>query len=150
MNQDPDVMRFFPDLLTSGQTASSFVRMKKHYSEHGYTFFAVDLLDTSAFIGFTGLYNTRFTAHFTPCVEIGWRLMKEYWGFGYATEAAATCLDYAFDVLKLKEVYAYTPMSNLPSERVMQKIGMTRVGTFKHPMIPDNPLEEHLLYRIGR
>jgi len=147
MNQDPDVMQYFPQLLAPEQSEASFERMKKHYDEHGFTFFAVDNIEEEKFIGFIGLVNTRFESHFTPCVEIGWRLMKEYWGRGLATEGAAACLDYAFKELGLKEVYSFTPKSNFPSERVMQKIGMTKVGTFNHPMIPDHPLEEHLLYR---
>jgi len=150
MNQDADVMRFFPYPMTSEQTEASFGSLKKHYEDHGYTFFAVDLLEENSFIGFIGLVNTKFESHFTPCVEIGWRLMKEYWGRGLATEGARACINYAFDVLGLDSVYSFTPMSNLPSERVMQKIGMHRVGTFFHPMIPGHPLEEHLLYVIAR
>ena len=148
MNRDPDVMQFFPHLMTPEQSEASFGKLKKHYDDHGITFFAVDLLETETFIGFIGLVNTRFESHFTPCVEIGWRLMKEYWGRGLATEGAVACLNYAFDILGLEEIFSFTPMTNLPSERVMQKIGMKRVGTFRHPMIPDHPLEEHLLYRI--
>ncbi len=141
-------MRFFPYLLTPEQTDASFRKMRKHYDDHGMTFFAVDLLETGAFIGFIGLVKTLFESHFTPCVEIGWRLMKEYWGKGLATEGAAACIDFAFNELGLEEIYSFTPLTNLPSERVMQKIGMKRVGTFSHPMIPDHPLEQHLLYRI--
>lgn len=150
MNQDPDVMRFFPFLMTAEQTEVSFQRTRQHYVDHGITFFAADILETGAFIGFIGLVHTRFEAHFTPCVEIGWRLMKKYWRKGLATEGAAACLKYAFDVLELEEIYSFTPVSNVPSERVMQKIGMKRVGTFHHPLIKDHPLEEHLLYRIDR
>jgi RimJ/RimL family protein N-acetyltransferase len=150
MNQDPDVMRFFPHIMTSGQTEVSFGRMKDHYRDHGYTFFAADHLEDQTFIGFIGLANTRFESHFTPCVEIGWRLMKKYWGRGLATEGAAACLDFAFDTLDIEEVYSFTPMSNLASERVMQKTGMKPDGSFMHPMIPDHLLEEHLLYRRSR
>jgi len=150
MNQDADVMQFFPHLMTPDQSEKSFGRMLQHYIDHGYTFFAVDLLDEDAFIGFIGLVNTRFESHFTPCVEIGWRIAKKYWGQGLAPEGAIACLDYAFSELNLNRVYSFTPVSNFPSERVMQKIGMRRMGTFNHPLVPDHALEEHLLYQIDR
>lgn len=148
MNQDPDVMQFFPHIVTPEQSEESFERINRHYKEHGFTFFAADFLHDKAFIGFIGLINTRVESHFTPCVEIGWRLIKTYWGRGLATEGARACLTYAFDTLDLDSVYSFTPLSNLPSERVMKKIGMHGIGTFKHPMIPNHALEEHVLYRI--
>ncbi len=143
-------MHYFPHLYTEEQTKASFERIQKHFDDHGFTFFAADLLAEEAFIGFIGMVNTRFESHFTPCVEIGWRLMKEYWGQGLATEGARACIDHAFDALDIQEIYSFTPVTNLSSERVMQKIGMKRVGTFKHPMVPDHPLEDHLLYKISR
>jgi RimJ/RimL family protein N-acetyltransferase len=150
MNQDEDVMRYFPHVFTPEQSKASFERIKKHYENHGYTFFAVDLLKEETFIGLIGIVNTQFEAHFTPCVEIGWRLMKKYWGLGLATEGAKACVDHAFYELDIEEIYSFTPVVNRSSERVMQKIGMERVGTFRHPLVPDHPLEDHLLYKIGR
>ena len=150
MNQDEAVMKYFPDIMTPEQTKTSFNRMREHFDDHGYTFFAVDLLMEKKFIGFIGLVNTRFESHFTPCVEIGWRIMKDYWGRGLATEGATACINHAFNKLGLDSIYSFTPISNLPSARVMQKVGMTQIGTFAHPMIPNHPLEEHLLYMIDR
>ena len=90
-------------------------------------------------------------ADFTPCVEIGWRLSKQFWGQGLATEGAGACLDFAFDKLGLNVIYSFTPLNNRPSERVMQKIGMQRQGTFSHPKIESgHPLREAHLYKIER
>jgi ribosomal-protein-alanine N-acetyltransferase len=94
-----------------------------------------------------------FDAHFTPAVEVGWRLAHEYWGRGYAPEAGRASLDYAFDVIGLDEVVSFTTVANLRSQRVMQKLGMTRdpADDFDHPALPeDHPMRRHVLYRITR
>jgi len=92
---------------------------------------------------------TTFGSFFTPCVEIGWRIKKEDWGNGYATEAAKACLNYGFKILQFDKVYSFTSTINLRSEKVMQEIGMVKAGEFDHPDIPpDNPLCRHMLYKI--
>ena len=106
-----------------------------------------------AFIGFVGLSVPSFTSHFTPCVEIGWRLMKEHWGNGYASEAAAACLRFGFENLKLQEIVAFTVPLNKRSIGVMEKIGMSRAPAddFDHPKLSaGHPLQRHVLYRINR
>jgi RimJ/RimL family protein N-acetyltransferase len=104
-------------------------------------------------IGFVGLQYVNFEASFTPAVEIGWRLAYEYWGRGYATEAARAVLDHAFKQLKLSEVVAFTVVSNRQSRKVMQKIGMRYdpQGDFDHPDFDHNsPLRRHVLYRVSK
>ena len=94
-----------------------------------------------------------FDAPFTPAVEIGWRLAREHWGLGYASEAAWTALRCGFDRLGLNEVVAFTAQANLPSEKVMQAIGMHHdsADDFDHPKLAaGHPLEHHVLYRISR
>lgn len=149
MNQDPEVMRYFPKLVDPEQTRDSVQRQIDQQRDHGFCFWATDLLATAAFIGFIGINQPRFKASFTPCFEIGWRLMPEYWGKGLATEGAKACVSYARHTLEIPELYSFTPLSNKPSERVMQKIGMHKLGTFRHPLIPlAHDLSEHVLYRI--
>ena len=105
------------------------------------------------FIGFVGLAVPRFEAHFTPCVEIGWRVAADQWNRGYATEAACAVLKYGFEIIGLSEIVSFTVPINLPSRRVMEKIGMTHnsADDFDHPLIPEgHPLRRHVLYRKRR
>ena len=149
LNADPEVMKFFPAVKTPGETSAQIKRLTDYINEHGYGFFAVERKDNHEFIGFTGLTKPGFEAYFTPCIEIGWRLSKENWGYGFATEAATGCLDFAFCQLKLSEIYAFTAVQNIRSEMVMQRIGMNKVGEFDHPLIADGHfLKKHIIYKI--
>jgi RimJ/RimL family protein N-acetyltransferase len=153
MCADPQVMRYFPAPLSRLECAALIGRIRGHFAEHGFGLWALERKDTGAFIGLTGLLNVGFDAAFTPAVEIGWRLAREHWGLGYASEAAWTALRCGFDRLGLKEVVAFTPLSNLPSQKVMQAIGMQYDPThdFEHPRLgSDDPLRHHVLYRITR
>jgi RimJ/RimL family protein N-acetyltransferase len=147
MNRDPEVMRHFPRLYTAEESAAMVARAEACFDQHGYGLFALELKATGEFIGYTGFAKPGFESWFTPCTEIGWRLKKEAWGKGYATEAASACLDYGFQQLGMEKVFSWTALSNTPSERVMQRIGMTRLGEFDHPRIEaGHPLRRHVLY----
>lgn len=151
MGQDPQVMEFFPNLLNHEESAALITRIQDKFTQHGFCFFATELKTTCEFIGFIGLSVPNFDAHFTPCVEIGWRLASQYQGFGYATEGARKCLEIGFDKFKLQEIISMAVKDNWNSRRVMQKIGMQQDpnGNFKHPNLDINhPLAEHVLYRI--
>ena len=149
MNADPEVREFFPNLLTFEESLASIRRYQNHIDQAGFGFYAVDLLKSAAFIGFIGMVEATFPAAFTPCMEIGWRLKKSVWNNGYATEGAKRCLDFAFNVMEVAEVYSFTACLNKKSERVMQKIGMKKVGIFDHPKIEEgHPLKPHVLYYI--
>ena len=149
LNTDRAVMEFFPSTLTRDESLAQIARLTTHIDQYGYGFFAVERKDNHEFIGFTGLANVRFESHFTPCVEFGWRLNKANWNQGFATEAARACLKYAFDTLKLNEIYSYTSVDNKRSEHLMKKIGMNKVGVFDHPLIEDgHVLKRHVLYKI--
>ncbi len=151
MNQDKDVMEFFPKTSTTKETREMILRLQEEFIHKGFTFYAVELLENKEFIGFIGLIQTVFVADFTPCVEIGWRLKKSAWNKGYATEGALRCLEYAFNELNLNEIYSFTPSINKKSERVMQKIGMKKVKEFNHPKIDKGHiLEKHVLYKIEK
>lgn len=147
MNADPQVMEYFLSTLTPDESKNMVERIRRKINECGYGLFAVEEKDSGEFIGFTGFQKVGFDADFTPAVEIGWRLRRESWGKGYATEAAKACLEYAVD-LPFDEVYSFTTLSNKRSERVMQKIGMSRVGEFEHPNVPEShPFKRHILYK---
>ncbi|WP_433364773.1 GNAT family N-acetyltransferase [Streptosporangium sp. CA-115845] len=151
MNADPEVREHFPDLLTREQSAASIARFQDGLDRRGYGWWAVEVLATGEFIGFTGLDPADEGMPFTG-VEIGWRLTRSAWGHGYATEAALACLDFGFKTLGLPEVVAITTTTNLRSQAVMRRIGMTRApaADFDHPNVPDGPLRRHVLYRIRR
>ena len=150
MNCDAAVMEFFPALLTRAESDSLMDRAEAHFAAHGFGPWAAELKATGEFIGYIGLFIPRFEAHFTPCVEIGWRLDAPYWGRGLATEAARAAAKHAFGELGLKELVSFTSESNVRSRRVMEKIGMTHDAgdDFDHPSLPEgHRLRRHVLYR---
>ena len=153
LNADPRVMEYFPALLTPGETFAAMGRIEAHHQSHGFGLLAAELRSTGEFLGFIGLAEPGFEAHFTPCVEIGWRIAAVFWGHGYATEGAQALLRHAFTTLALPEVVSFTVPANLRSRRVMEKLGMTRnpAEDFDHPRIPEgHPLRRHVLYRLSR
>lgn len=153
MCADPQVMRYFPAPLTRLEAAALMGRLRGHFNEYGFGLWALERKDSGAFIGMTGLLNVGFEAPFTPAVEIGWRLARRHWGLGFASEAAWACLRCAFSQLHLEQIVSFTTESNLPSQKVMQAIGMLEdpEGAFDHPgLAADHPLRRHVLYRIDR
>jgi len=153
MGLDPRVMEDFPSLLSPERSEAMIKGMQTHFQEHGFTFWATELKSTGQFVGFIGLALVSFDAHFTPAVEIGWRLAYESWGQGYAPEGAIAALQAGFNQLKLSEIVSFTAVRNIKSQRVMQKIGMTHLESenFNHPRIPPtHPLCKHVLYRAKR
>ncbi|GAB4159420.1 MAG: GNAT family N-acetyltransferase [Planctomycetaceae bacterium] len=153
MNADPQVMEYFPKMLSREESDALAERIEQHFDEHGFGLWAVEIKDGEPFAGFIGLVVPRFEAHFTPCVEIGWRLAANYWGHGYATEGARAALDFAFQVVGLDEVVSMTTVTNQRSRRVMERIGMTYSSDddFNHPLIsPGHELARHVLYRKSR
>ncbi len=150
MNADSAVMKYFPATLTELESNALFDRIVSRISDNGWGLWALELIDTHEFIGFTGLNRPYFELPFCPCVEIGWRLARNHWGKGYATEAANKALEFAFEDLALHEVVAFTPVTNFASQAVMKRIHMTdTTQNFLHPAIPSgNQLQEHLLFKI--
>ena len=98
MNGDAEVMEFFPATQSRDESAAFLARIMAHREQHGYSPFALHLKQDDKFVGFTGLLHAlNFAAHFTPAVEIGWRLPKFAWGQGLGAEAARACLAYGFE-----------------------------------------------------
>ena len=172
LNADPEVMKFYPAVLTRQESDALVDRIQSKFDERGWGLFAVELksenqtevgrpqpgfdqieAETSSgpFIGYVGLSVPRFETHFTPCVEIGWRLARSFWGSGYATEAAKRVRQFAFEQLRLPEIVSFTSVLNQPSRRVMERIGMSRdpADDFAHPTLPEgHRLRPHVLYRL--
>ena len=134
--------------------SDAFVRAAEaEIARQGWGLWAAELRQTGAFIGFVGLRAPTFTAPFTPCVEIGWRLERESWGQGLATEAGRECLRFAFETLALAEVVSFTVPANRRSRAVMERLGMAHDAQedFDHPRLPEgHPLQRHVLYRLRR
>jgi len=151
LNADPEVMEHFPSMLSREETAAAVSRVEKHFEDRGYGFWAVEAPGQAPFIGFIGLLVPAFEASFTPCVEIGWRLARSWWGKGLATEGARAALAYGFERLGLDEIVSFTVPSNVRSRRVMEKLGMRYSEDFAHPRIDSkHPLCRHVLYRLSR
>lgn len=153
LNADPEVMRHFPSRLSreASDTMMALARARAKIDERGWGSWALDLNGECA--AFVGLTVPLFEAHFTPCVEIGWRLARKFWGHGYATEAARLCLRYGFETLALGEIVSFTTVLNSPSMRVMERIAMVRnpADDFQHPNLAEgHPMRPHVLYRIAR
>jgi 3-dehydroquinate dehydratase/shikimate dehydrogenase len=153
MNADPRVLEYFPSVLSRDESDQLARKIKITIEETGWGFWAVSVPEVADFIGFIGLRYDDFPAHFTPAVEIGWRLAFDHWGKGYATEGALAALKYGFETLKLNEIVSFTTEKNLRSRGVMEKIGMHRdpADDFDHPKLSaSHPLKRHVLYRIKR
>jgi RimJ/RimL family protein N-acetyltransferase len=153
LNADPRVMEFLPRALSRDESNGLVDRIETHFEEHGFGLYAAELVEDRSFIGYIGLAVPRFTAHFTPCVEIGWRLALEHWGRGLATEGAREIVRYAFGELGLRELVSFTVPGNLRSRRVMEKLAMTHspADDFDHPGLPEgDPLRGHVLYRLRK
>jgi RimJ/RimL family protein N-acetyltransferase len=153
MNADPAVMEFLPAPMTAEQSAEMMGRQQSLLDAGRPALFAAEIRETGAFIGFIGLSVPTFSAPFTPCVEIGWRLVRSVWGQGLASEGADAVLKYGFVTLGLPEIVSFTSVSNIRSRAVMARLKMTHDPTedFDHPALPgDHPLTPHVLYRKPR
>jgi ribosomal-protein-alanine N-acetyltransferase len=151
LNADPEVMRYFPATLDEQESNAFAYRNAALIDGHGWGLWAVEVQATGEFVGMVGLNQPQWTAAFTPCTEVGWRLARWAWGKGYATEAARAALAVAFGPLGLDEVVSFTTVANGPSRAVMERLGMTHdpAEDFDHPNLdPDSPLRRHVLYRL--
>jgi RimJ/RimL family protein N-acetyltransferase len=151
LNADPEVMEHFPAPLTRRQSDQMVDRIEARFDQDGFGLWAVEVVGGAPFIGFVGLNPVPFVAHFTPAVEIGWRLARPHWGHGYVTEAGRAVLEYSFAELGLDEVVSFTTPANQRSQAVMRRLGMSHDprDDFDHPNLPEgHRLRRHVLYRI--
>lgn len=151
---DPHVRRFFPRTLTPAETSADIDGHIEKATRHGFHVEAAELKADGSLVGLIGIGRipdvTREAIPGHPEVEIGWVLAEHFWGQGLASEGAAAWLAHAWS-MGISEIVAFTAAVNLPSQRVMQKLGMNRdvSADFMHPRIePGHPLRPHVLYRI--
>jgi RimJ/RimL family protein N-acetyltransferase len=152
LNGDPRVMEYFPSTLSREQSHVLMDHIEAHLDRHGFGLWAVEVPSVAPFEGVIGLCVPPFETHFTPFVEIGWRLSGEHWDRGYATEGAQAALRFGFETLELEQIVAFTVPGNLRSRRVMEKVGMAYnpADDFDHPLLSEgHPLRRHVLYRVN-
>jgi RimJ/RimL family protein N-acetyltransferase len=153
INQDPQVIEFLRGPLTLEEVNQFMATANQHQEKWGFALWAAELKETKELMGFIGLNYTDWEAHFTPAVEVGWRLGSQYWGKGYATEGAKAALDFGFNTIGLDEIVSFTVPMNQRSLRVMEKIGLRYdpEDDFRHPkLVPDHPFSQHVLYRLKK
>ncbi len=153
LNSDPRVMEYFPSVLSHKESNDLARRIIAKLEEQGWGLWAVSVPGVADFIGLIGLAKPSFEAHFTPTVEVGWRLAFDHWGKGYATEGAKAALAYGFETINLPEIVSFTAVHNMRSRRVMEKIDMHHdpKDDFDHPKLPEgHPLRKHVLYRLNK
>jgi RimJ/RimL family protein N-acetyltransferase len=152
MNRDAEVMRYFPALQTPEQSNSGIDMWIGQFAAQVWSNWVVELEATGELIGFIGLSVPKRQLRFSPCVEIGWRLNRSAWGYGYATERSVECLRVGFEQLDLNEAVSFTTVTNAPSIALMQRIGMLNANAdFEHPALPEgHTLRPHCLYKISR
>lgn len=152
MNADSRVMEYFSSTLSRDVSDQFALNCQLLIAERGWGLWALEEKETGQFAGFTGLNIPGHKLPFSPCVEIGWRLVPAFWGKGFATEAARTALDIGFDALNLDEIVSFTAVDNSRSRAVMERLGMLQEQhSFHHPTLsPNHRLSEHCLYRLSK
>jgi ribosomal-protein-alanine N-acetyltransferase len=151
INADERVMELMPSTLTRAESDGYIDSIEQHFEQHGFGLWALELRDGGELIGLTGLNTVAFEAHFTPAVEIGWRLAHSAWGYGYASEAACAARRFGFEQAQLPEIVSMTTELNVRSQAVMERIGMSRdrADDFVHPLARPPHLRRHVLYRLS-
>ena len=152
LNSDSEVMEFLPEIPSEEDSNALANKIIHLIEENGWGFWAVETISDNSFIGFVGLNKPNYKLPVNPCIEIGWRLARKFWGNGYATEAGNASLEFAFNNLNVNEIYSFTSVCNKKSEAVMKRLNMVNANSnFNHPTIPDNsPYREHVLYKIDK
>jgi RimJ/RimL family protein N-acetyltransferase len=152
LNADSRVMEYFPSLLDRAASDAMVDRLQALIFDRGWGLWAVESKQDKQFIGYVGLHIPKADLPFSPCVEIAWRIAFDYWGKGYASEAARGALKVGFEQLCLPEIVSFTAITNRRSRQVMERLGMIQEPkTFEHPSLEDgHPLREHFLYRLAR
>lgn len=153
MSADEGVMEHLLPLAPHDAYHTWIDRQIENQKKYGMCFWAVEAKQGGTFVGAVGLLPVTYEAHFTPAVEVGWRIARPFWGLGYAPEAAAAAIRFGFESLQLPEIVANAGTANEKSMRVMAKLGMQRDPSddFEHPLVPEgSPLRHQALYRLTR
>ncbi len=130
LNSDAEVMKYIGPPDNSLQNAQDYVdmRVEKYADKEGLGIFVAERLDNQKSIGWFCLKYLDDTDE----IEIGYRLLREHWGIGYATEGSKCLLVHGFENLKLKEIVGVTMPANIPSQKVLLKLGLERAGVARY------------------
>ncbi len=153
MNADPEVMRYFPEMLDEADSNAAVDRFERYFAESGITFYAAEEQASGQFVGTIGMRHAPANLPVAPVIEVGWRLAAHVWNRGYATEGARAVVCAAFTLLEAPRVLAFTTPPNTASRRVMEKVGLVRDAArdFDHPDLPeDHPMRRHVVYSRER
>jgi RimJ/RimL family protein N-acetyltransferase len=151
LNGDAETLKYFPGTLDRAASDALIDRIEAGFDERGFGLWALEVAGSGQFIGFTGLNPMPDDVPGAGGMEVGWRLTRDAWHHGYATEAARAALTVAFDGAGLDEVWSMTAVLNQPSQAVMRRLGMTEVARFDHPRVPPgHPLQPHVTYHLAR
>ena len=153
INSDDKVMEFFPFRRDRRASDKMMDDLRSNIERDGYGFTALELKQSSECLGFCGLANVfAENDQEKDGVEIGWRLAPQYWGKGYATEAARKLIDFGFNELKLDEIISFAVKGNQKSFAVMERLGMKhdKSRDFDHHRVPDThpQLKPHRFYYL--
>ncbi|MFF7469186.1 GNAT family N-acetyltransferase [Streptomyces sp. NPDC008092] len=146
INADPQVMRWIDDgsVRDLEHTAEAIERWEEEWDEEGFGLFAVELLASGELAGFTGLSVPEFLPEVLPAVAISWRLGAQFWGQGYASEAAHATLEFALQDRGLDRVISISRLGDDASENVIRKLGMVPERETVHPAL-GFPLRVHAI-----
>ena len=153
MNADPSVVEHLQGPMSRERSDDFVDRIERHWDEHGWGLWAVEVPGVAPFVGYVGLWPAGYVAE--GMVEVGWRLASEHWGHGYATEAAREALRFGFEEVGFDEIVSFTVPQNVRSWRVMERIGLVRdaSGDLDHPRVDPAAyphLVRHVFYRLSR
>ncbi len=124
INSDPLIMEYMPRILPPADSDKLAVHFSEHIEKHGFGMYALETKESGEFVGTVGLNTVEFKAHFTPAVEVAWRLDYGAWGKGYATEAVQAVVSWAVEQPSIMRVWALCDVDNIASARVLEKVGM--------------------------
>ena len=153
LQADLEVRRFFERPMTLEEGLEDGRRHAHEFDRNGFDLWVVERPGEAPFIGVAGVRRIPHPMPFEPLIDVGWLLLPAFWGRGYATEAAQAALHDAFTRADLEEIVAYTSRLNEPSQRVMERLGMTRdpAEEFDHPRVTsDSPIRRQVLARLSR
>ena len=150
MGADPKVMQFLLKMLSREESDAFVDRIEACFAERGFGLWAVEIPGLTEFAGFTGLWPAHPKIPCAPAVEVGYRLLPVAWGKGYATEAGRLALRFGFERARLDSIVSFTAVTNVRSQAVMKRLGLSHECYFDHPLVPEeHPLRRHVLYRIA-
>ena len=148
LNSDEEVMEHFPKILSKKEVEKFIEKLRNHYAKNGYTYYATEILETKEFIGMIGLAFQEYKTNFTPAIDIGWRLKRNAWGKGYATEALAETVDFIFNELNKRRIVTSIDPRNIKSIELMQRLGFRKEAHFIESILIDGVWVDDIVYAV--